>query len=396
MHALRALATWLSCLILATAVTAAGGERSQAKTRPREKTPTPATRNDAAFEQLRQQAAAARDAGRLEEAVDLYRTALREKPSWVEGRWYLATSYYELDRPSEALESFRRVLERQPDNAAARAFIGLCEFQLKRYQQALSDLMIAREQHVGANKELRPVVRYHAAILATRFQQFELALQILGEFAAEGNNGPKVIEAMGLATLRIPSLPDELPAERREQVLLAGQGAYYLHARTSAAARAAFEELIQKYPRESNVHYAYGVSLLKDDPDRAIDQFKKELEASPGHVPSLLQIAFEYIKRSDWAAARPWATNAVERAPDNFPARQALGQILLELNEVDAAIQQLQAGIAIAPDSPSAHFMLARAYQKAGRKADAERERLEFLRLDKLVQAKQQPAAGQR
>jgi hypothetical protein len=40
--------------------------------------------------------------------------------------------------------------------------------------------------------------------------------------------------------------------------------------------------------------------------------------------------------------------------------------------------------------------MLARAYQKAGRKADAERERIEFLRLDKLVQAKQQPAAGQR
>ena len=34
--------------------------------------------------------------------------------------------------------------------------------------------------------------------------------------------------------------------------------------------------------------------------------------------------------------------------------------------------------------------MLARAYQKAGRQADAERERAEFLRLDRLVRSRKQ------
>ena len=72
---------------------------------------------------------------------------------------------------------------------------------------------------------------------------------------------------------------------------------------------------------------------------------------------------------------------------DSVPARQALGQALLELDDVTGAIEQLRAGIAIAPETPILHFTLARAYRKAGRVADAERERLEFQRLDRAVAA---------
>ena len=49
-----------------------------------------------------------------------------------------------------------------------------------------------------------------------------------------------------------------------------------------------------------------------------------------------------------------------------MPARQALGQALLELDDVDGAIEQLRAGIALSPESPILHFTLARAYRKAG------------------------------
>jgi predicted Zn-dependent protease len=232
-------------------------------------------------------------------------------------------------------------------------------------------------------------VRYHAGILLSRFQQFELAQKILTEFSILGNDNPKVIEALGLATLRIPMLPDELPPERREQVLLAGQGAYYLYAHAIAAAHRSFEELVRRYPDTPNVHYAYGVLLLNEDPDRGIEEFKKELTLQPASVPAMLQIAFEYIKRSDWPNARTWAAQAVDASPDNFAARQAYGQVLTELGELDEAIVQLKAGIALAADSPTLHYSLARAYQKAGRSADAERERLEFARLDRQVRAQQ-------
>ena len=156
-----------------------------------------------------------------------------------------------------------------------------------------------------------------------------------------------------------------------------------------AAARRSFEDLVERYGTTPNVHYAYGVLLLNEEPDKGIDEFKKELTISPGSVPSMLQIAFEYIKRSDWTNARPWAAQAVERAPENFAARQALGQSLIELGQVNEGIEQLLAGIVQAPDSPTLHFTLARAYQKAGRIADAAKEREEFARLERQVRARQ-------
>lgn len=341
------------------------------------------------FDEWAKKAEAARAAGKLAEAVAAYQQALRLKPGWAEGYWYVGTIDYELDKPTQALEAFRHVLIVEPTNASAWGFAGLCEFQLTHYEASLADLMKARDLNVAANKDLATVVRYHAGVLLTRFQQFELAQKILTEFSVVGNDNPKVIEALGMATLRIPMLPDELPAERREQVLLAGQGTYYLYAHAIAAAHRSFEELVSHYPATPSVHYAYGVLLLNEDPDQGIEQFKKELEISPGSVASMLQIAFEYIKRSDWATARTWASKAAETAPDNFAARQALGQVLTELGELDEAIRQLQAGIAMTPDSPALHYSLARAYQKAGRSEDAERERAEFVRLDRAVRAQQ-------
>lgn len=333
-----------------------------------------------------------REAGKLPEAVAAYEDALRIRPAWIEGRWYVGTLNYELEKPSPARRAFLKVIAAQPDNAGAWAFAGLCEFQLKNYEPALGDLMKARDLHVASNKELGAVVRYHSAILLTRFQQFEMSQKVLTEFTAEGNDNPKVIEALGLSTLRIPLLPEELQPDRREQVLLAGQGTYYLYAHALPAARKSLEELVRRYPATPNTHYALGVMLLNEDPDAGIDAFKKELEVSPGSVHAMLQMAFEYIKRSDWPSAKTWASQAVQTAPDNFAGRQAYGQALLELGDSDEAIKQLQAGIALASDVPTLHFMLARAYQKAGRLADADKEREIFARLDSKARAKQQGA----
>jgi Tfp pilus assembly protein PilF len=190
---------------------------------------------------------------------------------------------------------------------------------------------------------------------------------------------------MGIATLRIPMLPEELPGVRREQVMLAGRAAYFQSARLPTAAQKAYEELVNRYPELPNVHYAYGVFLVGEHPDDAIAQFKTELEVSPRHPWAKLQIAFEYLRRSDWEAARPWAEQAVAEAPDLFIAHRALGQVLLETGDLEGAIRELEAGVKQAPDSAAMRFALARAYRRAGRVADAEREQAEFTRLNRIL-----------
>jgi tetratricopeptide (TPR) repeat protein len=355
--------------------------------KPAAKKPVPAAKpaDGAEFERVLSAATGARQAQKWQEAADLYGRLVKLKPDYVEGHWYQGTAYYSLDDYTRCRDAFRRVIQLAPKNGAAHAFLGLCSFGLKDYDRALQHLLQSRILGVGDTGELGGIARYHAALLMGRAEQFEQALETLGEFASAGDDNPRVIEAMGLATLRMPLLPNELPADRREMVLMAGRASYMMATRNSAGADKAFEALAARYPETPNVHYAYGVFLLQEQSDKAIEEFKRELDLQPGHPSSLMQLAYEYVNRGDAATALPWAEQAVKAAPNAFPARKVLGQALLETGNVEGAIRELETGIKLAPESPSLHFQIARAYQRAGRAEDAARAREEFTRLDRLA-----------
>lgn len=354
------------------------------------------TAQPASSDSITSDAAKAREAGRLEEALELYQKALANHADWDEGRWYIATLLYELDRYVEAKDAFAELLKREPTHAGALGLKGLCEFELRDYERALGDLLEANRMGVSRSPGIATVVRYHTAILLTRFGEFEVANQMLTELAAEASETPQVLEAFGINVLRMPVLPGELPADAREKVGLAGRAGYAMAARHMDAARTALDELITRYPKTPHAHYARGVFLLTENADRALEDFRREIEISPSHVPARLQVAFELIKRGDPPNARIAADEAAKLAPDHFATRLALGQVLLEMNDVDAAIPELEKAATLAPGSPQTHFMLARAYARAGRTADAERERSEFTRLDQLVRAMRNglPAVG--
>jgi tetratricopeptide (TPR) repeat protein len=351
---------------------------------PRAATPQQA-RPAASVDATSAKADAAREAGEFEEAVPLYRKALAARPRWTEGWWNLGTTLYELEEWAEAKKAFDRLLRLDTDHGAAVAFKGLCEFHLQDYPAALESLLRSKALGVSGNAELGSVARFHAGLTMTRLGQFELALNTLGEFALEGNDGPQIIEALGIPALRLPLLPSEVPAHQREMVMMAGRASYFMAMRLAPAARTAFEELTLRYPDAPNVHYAFGVFLLNDDPDRALVEFQRELKLQPGHTTALIQMAGEYVKRGDYEQARPHAERAVELAPTDFIPHRLMGQILLETDEVIGAIEALEQSRRLEPNSPSVRFTLAKAYQRAGRTADAERERAEFTRLDRLA-----------
>ncbi len=336
------------------------------------------------FDRVAKLANEARESERVAEAISLYKEALRIRPSWDEGWWYLGTLYYSVDRHADALDAFRHLFVSRPKHGPTWAFVGLCEFQLKDYERALTDLEEARSLGLGDNRLLVNVTRYNIAILSNRFERFERAYEQLQEFAQENNEDPSVVEALGLSVLRMAYLPVELPPDKYDLVLMAGRASYKMASGRGDDADRLFQELIARYPQTANVHYAYGVFLLPVRPDKAIEEFRRELRISPKHVPASLQIAFEYHRRGDYKAALPFAKQAVELAPNMFNARRALGLVYLDDGEVTLAIRELETGDKLEPESPEIHYALARAYARAGRKGDAARERAEFSRLDKI------------
>jgi predicted Zn-dependent protease len=342
--------------------------------------PTP--RPQPSFRDLAARAAAAREADRVEDAIGLYRRAVKLRPSWDEGWWYLGTLLYDRDRHADAAQAFEQFVLLKPDAAPGWALRGICEFQARNHDAALRYLQRAALLGLKGEDPVAQAARYHLAVLLVRQSDFELAVEPLTALARAQPESGRLVEAIGLMVLRLPYLPSEVPAEKRELVQMAGAAGYAFLARQGDVAARRFEALVARYPQTANVHYGHGVFLLSQAPDRALEEFKKELEVQPDSVYARLQIAFELLKRTDAAAARPYAEEAARLAPRLFATRYALGRALVELGEVAPGIVELETAAGLAPDSPEMHFALARAYSRAGREADAERARETFRLLD--------------
>jgi tetratricopeptide (TPR) repeat protein len=374
------------CSLVAVANLLVAGLLMRAQAQPQAKakqSPQKTTRAqpNVAFDQAVKLGDEARQADQLSVALDHYATALKIRPDWKEGWWNTGAILYEKDNYPEGRDAFRKLVALDAANGPAWGMLGLCEFQTREYDRAIVSLLRARSSGLASNPELESVVRYHAALLYIHFEQFEIAFDVLSEFLRAGNDSPKVVQAFGLAILRMPYLDTEIPDAQRELVAMAGRAAIGMAARRPEAAQTAFDQLLARYPNAPNVHYAYGVFLLNQDADAALAQFKRELEITPQHQPSMVQMAFEYLKRDDYNTALPLAEKAVQLDPKMFPARNVLGRVLLQLGQIDRAIKELEEGARLAPTSPEMHYALARAYRRAGREEDAKRETALFQKL---------------
>jgi tetratricopeptide (TPR) repeat protein len=381
----RATGAWRGLVAAAACLLpSVGAAATQTQPSPRPARPAARAVPARSFDELARKAEEAKQAGRFDEAIQAYRQALKIKPSWLEGRFILGTLLYDNDHFEQARDEFRTLAQAEPKNGLVLALKGLSEFQLKSYERALKELQAARGLGIPS-PEVLSAASYDVAILLNRFEQFEAAIDILRDFALQQKDSQGVIEAFGLSVLRMPYLPSEAPADRREMILMAGRAGFHqAKGRSSAYARQAYEELVSRYPTAPNVHYAYGVYLVPEQPEAALEEFRRELRASPNHVHAMLQIAYELIKQGKFEEAKPHAEKARELAPNLFAAHYALGRVFLEMGELDQAIQSFETGVKLAPDSPEVRFSLARAYSRAGRAEDAARERAEFVRLDKL------------
>jgi tetratricopeptide (TPR) repeat protein len=353
-------------------------------------TPVKPQNGSAAIQRISKQAEAAREENRVDDALTLYKRGVALHPDWEEGWWYIGSLNYDLDNYSLARDAFRHLTLLNPKIAVGWGMLGLCEFETKQYDPSLAHLRHAVELGISSDQNISDVIEYHLALLLTRSEHYEEAMRIISAFAERHLTQPQYVEAMGLAALRKPLLPDELPPVERELVMDTGRTMYDAAARRANEASLEFQLLLDKYPRELNIHYLYGSFLLLSNADEALVQLKKELEILPTHVPALVTLAGEYVGRHEYNTAFPYAERAVAADPESFAAHAVLGRVLTEGGlDPPRGLKELEQAEKLAPTSPQVRIALATAYAKAGKTEDATRERQEFLRLRKALDAVQ-------
>ncbi len=354
--------------------------------------------NPELFEKLAERAQAAMDSERVPEAIRLYDRATKLRPDWPEGWWHLGTLLFDARRFREARDAFAHfasVERKQP--GPGFAMLGLTEFQLKHYTRALPALERGRKLGLGTDPDFVRSVLYHDGILNALLGKPEIALQPLtlaaNQIAAAHPEAPKdaaladlnLLDAFGIAALRIPKLPSDLAALQIPVVRLAGRAQALIALQDRVAAETEFKQLLTLHPSEPGVHYMYGVFSLKEHPPLAADEFRREIEISPSHDAARIQLALEFLRTAEYEEGLKFAREAVALAPENFVAHIAYGRLWLALGKTDRALQELRTAVKLAPGSPDAHFALSQALSEAGRNREAARERAEFERLKALT-----------
>jgi tetratricopeptide (TPR) repeat protein len=338
----------------------------------------------ATFQSLARQAEAARDAKQLDKAIGLYQRALKVKPDWDEGWWNLGSIAYDLDQFAECAPAFRKLAELKPESAPAWTMAGLCEYRLRKYDAAYDSLSHAESLKFEGPPELARTARLHLALVLTKTGAFERAITVLTELTLTSRKTPETVVAAGIAGLRQPWLPSEVPEAKRELVFLLGDAMASGMEKDYKEATQKFETALEKYPQEANVHFRFGAFLNIQDSARGIEEIRKAIELEPNHVPALVGLAVIYLKREEPDHALEYGERAVKASPEDYSTHIALGRALLAKENPAGAAAELETAIKLSPGSPEAHFSLASAYSRLGRKQDAARELAEFKRLEHL------------
>jgi len=345
-----------------------------------------AAQTPSSFDALVQRADAARDAHQVDQAVTLYQQALHLKPDWRQGWWVLGSILYDANRYTEGEQAFLPLTTLDADKSAGWAMAGLCEFEIKHYQDALTNLQKA--QQLGLPQSLYDVAEYHIELILIRSGQFDRAIERISRVASQKAENPKQAEAMGIAALRKAILPADLPAADHDLAMALGRAMCDAAASRSKEADGEFEAILAAHPSLPELHYLYGQVLLESDPDKALAAFQRELVLSPRHAQTLISMAAEYVKRNEFQTALGYARRAAEAQPRYFAAHAMLGKVLVEGGlDLPQGIKELETAVDLAPANPQSRLALASAYLKAGRKADAAKERAEFLRLRTEIDA---------
>jgi predicted Zn-dependent protease len=140
-----------------------------------------------------------------------------------------------------------------------------------------------------------------------------------------------------------------------------------------------YRAAVEKSPNMPGLHFRLGRLLLSRPPtqttmDDARTEFQAELKLNPENAGAEYVLGEMARRAEQLPDAIGHLTRAVQLDAGFADACTSLGQALLASDRAADAIPPLETAVKLQPENPAAHFHLATAYRRSGRKVDADRE----------------------
>jgi tetratricopeptide (TPR) repeat protein len=321
--------------------------------------------------------------GRLSEAADAYRALLKLKPDYVEAHANLGVVLARLGKYEEAITAYQSALKLAPHLTPVLLNLGIAHYRAGEFTKAADvfrDFLERKRDSVQARQlyglSLVEIGRDQDAVT-----QLELTLDAAPQEKA-------ILYSLGLAYLhlnrpqvnamidKLASFPDGKPASH----LLRGQ--LLLSKLEYESAIAELREAERLDPELPKLQYSIGLAYQQLGRNKeALTAFEKELKRSPRDAPTLYFLAYLQEAEGNLTAALQNLNAALKLAPESPDATALLGKILFKQDKANEALKPLEFAVSKKPDDHERRYLLARVYQQLGRREDAAREFAEVQRL---------------
>jgi tetratricopeptide (TPR) repeat protein len=141
-----------------------------------------------------------------------------------------------------------------------------------------------------------------------------------------------------------------------------------------------YKRILQQDPRMPGIHFLLARLLLsKPDPsptvaEEAKKELQQEIEIDPTNAGAEYVLGELARQDSQWSDAIAHFTRATKLDTTFGDAYLGLGVSLISTKQFSEAVPPLETAVKLEPRNPAAHYNLAMAYNRAGRKQDADRE----------------------
>jgi tetratricopeptide (TPR) repeat protein len=329
------------------------------------------------FERARQLLAS----GRAAEAAEIYRKIAAAHPGSADALLNLSIAEYKAGHFREAAGSASAVLKLQPDLMPAHLFLGASYLETGEFAGAIQSLQ--RVVAINPGERNGRLMLGEALLGSGRaddaMEHLETAARLLPE-------NPRAWYALGKANQLLGRERQAAEAWQRLQALPPSVESHMRTAEEHDGARRWREAVpewraaLEMSPGNRRAGVGLAWSLFRSrDYDEAMAVLKP-LATPPASAEISLLYGASLLNQQKPAEAIPYLKEALAHDPKMLPANAALGQALLQTGHPGEAIPLLEKAKSSDQDG-STHFQLFRAYQLAGRKAEAEKARGEYQRL---------------
>lgn len=315
-----------------------------------------------------------------------FREILRLEPSSAEAHANLGLIAFARGDYVEASGEFRTALKYKPTLRKAKAFLGMCEARLGHRREATA--LLEKSFRELQDSKLKLQAGTDLLNLYYEDKQLDQALDVLRVLEKASPNDADVLYNLyrihsDLAARALARMVESAPESARLHQVLAQM----------LLSQDDFPRAIEQYrraaalePRLPEVHFELGRAILANSREeearaQAQKEFEAELAGNPNHAESEYYLGEIDWLRSDSDTALKHYSRALELQPSLVYAHIASGKVLTSIGQPEKALVHLQEAIRLDPLNEIAHYRLALAFRKLGRKEDEARERAQFEKL---------------